>query len=103
MRIAYLAAGNVGIELFEFVDPKYEGPGRPTRFGKDHWVRGGCFHIALTHPDPEALCAQLVAAGGEQIGVPAKLSRGIMAVYVQDPWGTVLEVRSWFMNLPRFF
>ncbi|KIW02248.1 uncharacterized protein PV09_06400 [Verruconis gallopava] len=94
MRIAYLASGNIGIELFQFISPAYSGPGKPNPFGTQHWVRGGCFHIALTHPDPEALFAKLVEAGGEKIRETARLGRGIVALYIQDPWGIIWEICS---------
>jgi hypothetical protein len=94
MKIAFLAAGNIGIEIFQFVDPPYTGPGAPTRFGRQHWEKGGCFHIAFTHPNPEELCAQLVKAGGQQIGETVYTAKGLTALYVQDPWGTVLEFCS---------
>jgi catechol 2,3-dioxygenase-like lactoylglutathione lyase family enzyme len=93
LKIAFLTSGNgVGIELFEFVDPPME---HPATFD---YTRGGVFHICLTVADPEALCAKAIAAGGKKIGetvMPwAFLDEDDIAMYIQDPWGTVIEFLS---------
>lgn len=93
VKIAFLASANgVGIELFEFVDPPFT---KPADFD---YTRGGVFHICLTVSDPESLCAKAVAAGARQLGqtvTPWKhLDEDDIALYIQDPWGTVIEFLS---------
>jgi len=92
VEIAFLASGNgVGIELFEFKDPKYRGhPDKP----KFDFNRGGVFHFAVTAPEPDKLCEKMVAAGGRRMGETVSLYDGDKALYCQDPWGTVIEVLS---------
>jgi catechol 2,3-dioxygenase-like lactoylglutathione lyase family enzyme len=93
MKIAFLTSANgVGIELFEFVDPLMK---HPATFD---YTRGGVFHICLTVSDPEGLCAKAEAAGAKRIGqtvMPWKhLDEDDIALYIQDPWGTVIELLS---------
>lgn len=93
VKVAFLSAGNgVGIELFEFQEPRMR---EPASFD---YRRGGFFHIAVTHPDPEALCKKVVAAGGRQLGLTvlpfAQIGEDDRALYLQDPWGNTVEVVS---------
>jgi catechol 2,3-dioxygenase-like lactoylglutathione lyase family enzyme len=93
VKIAFLVSGNgVGIELFEFIEPKME---EPASF---KLTRGGVFHICLTAPDPDALCEKAVAAGARKLGstiTPWRhLDEDDCALYIQDPWGTVIELLS---------
>jgi len=93
VKIAFLTSGNgVGIELFEFIEPKME---EPASF---NITRGGVFHICLTVPDPEALCEKAVAAGATKLGQTVTpwehLGEDDCALYLQDPWGTVIEFLS---------
>ena len=94
LKFAIMTSGNgVGIELFQFVDP---AP-RP-RDESFEYARTGVFHICVTDPDPEALLERVVGAGGKQIGGWMDYSRyglvGHKGVYLQDPWGNVVEVMS---------
>lgn len=88
--VAYLVSGNgVGLELFEFKRPKQ----RPAlRFGPDLYTQTGCYHIALTNPDPQALCERLETAGGRKLGGPVSFGSGSTILYLEDPWGVVLEI-----------
>lgn len=93
VKIAFLVSGNgVGIELFEFIEPKME---EPAAF---NLTKGGVFHICLTTPDPDALCEKAVAAGARKLGstiTPWKhLDEDDCALYFQDPWGMVIELLS---------
>ncbi|PGH13189.1 hypothetical protein AJ80_06435 [Polytolypa hystricis UAMH7299] len=100
VKTAFLTTGNgVGFEIFEFLNPKYNGPSSTTSSSvpfslTNLYTRGGFFHIAITDPDPERLCARVVAAGGKQIGVTTPLHEGQTALYFRDPWGNVVEVVS---------
>jgi hypothetical protein len=53
----------IGIEFFEFVDPPMSQPETLN------YTRRGGFHVAVTDPDPHALYAKVLAAGGKQIGL----------------------------------
>ncbi|KAK4945649.1 hypothetical protein LTR10_015268 [Elasticomyces elasticus] len=93
LKIAFLVTGNgVGIELFEFIKPSMT---KPASF---EYTRGGVFHICLTVSDPDALCAKAVAAGAKKIGKTVcpwrHLDEDDVALYIQDPWGTVIEFLS---------
>ncbi|KAH0844125.1 hypothetical protein Z517_08087 [Fonsecaea pedrosoi CBS 271.37] len=95
VKVACLATGNgIGFELFEFVRPKYSGPTSPTEFGPDNYAKGGCFHMGVTDPDPDALCERLVQQGGKKVGGTMNLPNGESVLYMQDPWGNVLELCS---------
>ena len=93
-KVAFLTTGNgVGFELFQFIDPPMS---EPSSF---NYTRGGVFHVAITDHDPEGLCEKVVKAGGRKIGetvVPASVKEGERecTLYVQDPWGNVLEICS---------
>lgn len=89
LKIALLNMGNnIALELFEFVEPRMK---QPAAFDI---TRGGVFHFAVTHPYPDELCERLVAAGGKKIGKTVCRSPPNSALYVQDPWGNVIEVLS---------
>lgn len=91
VKTAWLATGNgVGFEIFEFVDPKYKGP-EGDGF---NYTRGGFVHIAVTAPEPEKVCEKVVKAGGKKIGQTIEVCDGDTALYLQDPWGNVIEVMS---------
>ena len=95
VKLAFLATGNgVGFELFQFIDPPMS---EPAEF---NYTRGGVFHLAITDPDPEALLERAIKAGARQIGeavVPASCEgegERQVALYMQDPWGNVIEACS---------
>ncbi len=86
-----LAANGVGLELFEFVEPRVER--RADNF--EYW-KVGVFHICITDPDVDALAARIVATGGRQ-RIPAfefVPGRPYRLVYCEDPWGNVIELFS---------
>lgn len=82
----------MGFELFEFIEPKYEGYPSET-FGPKHFLRGGPFHIGVTMPDPEEFCRNLEKVGAKKLGDTIKTATWT-AVFIQDPWGTVFEIVS---------
>ncbi|KAF2419705.1 Glyoxalase/Bleomycin resistance protein/Dihydroxybiphenyl dioxygenase [Tothia fuscella] len=89
VKSAWLACGNgVGFEIFEFIDPKTIVP-KPSF----EYTRGGFFHIAVTTPDPDATAKMVIENGGKQIGVTVEMY-GEKALYVEDPWGNVIECLS---------
>lgn len=87
---AHSSSESVGLEIFEFIEPRHRKPEGPD-FGFDY-ARGGFFHVAMTVPDPDALCAKVVAAGGRKMGETVPLPHGNMAAYCQDPWGNAIEL-----------
>jgi len=89
VKIAWLTCGNdVGFEVFEFLEPK-------TTLPKDdfEYTRGGFFHIAITVPDPDETAKLVIESGGKQVGETISMY-GEKALYVQDPWGNVIECLS---------
>lgn len=97
VKTAFLSAGNgVGFEVFEFVDPPYEAPAPRDAFD---YARAGVSHISITTPDVDAAVQSVKDAGGRQIGETLPSGRDLegtmrQASYVQDPWGTVVELMS---------
>lgn len=107
MKVAYLVTGDgTGFELFEFIDPPYRRlvpvPERdPSAFTPEMYARGGFFHIAITVEDVSATCEIVTSNGGNQIGKAIEMGTD-RALYLQDPWGNVIELltRS-FVNVVR--
>ncbi|KAB5513622.1 hypothetical protein GE09DRAFT_628820, partial [Coniochaeta sp. 2T2.1] len=92
VRIACLTTGNgVGLELFQFEDPKIE-PGCEANLERDI-SRGGFFHMALTTDDIDGLTEKIVKNGGKVLGEKVPIYEH-EAVYVEDPWGNVVELLS---------
>ena len=92
MKLAHLASANgVAVELFEFVEPKYEPP--TDNFA--YW-RGGIFHFAFVAKDPEHLAEVIVENGGRRRSKLDHLFEGrpVRACYCEDPWGNIVEVIS---------
>lgn len=81
----------MGFELFQFLDPKHQ---ISPEFGPDMFVRTGCYHIAVTADDPEALSEKLVRVGATKIGETARLANGDVCLYLRDPSGVILELCS---------
>ncbi|KAI1613893.1 Glyoxalase/Bleomycin resistance protein/Dihydroxybiphenyl dioxygenase [Exophiala viscosa] len=97
VKVAYLGFENqIGFEIFQFVDPPHHGGtvACPARFDAQAWTRGGFFHIAVTAAEPETLAQKVQTAGGKRVGKSVTLPNGETALYVQDPWGNVIEVCS---------
>ncbi|KAF2111434.1 Glyoxalase/Bleomycin resistance protein/Dihydroxybiphenyl dioxygenase [Lophiotrema nucula] len=89
VKIAWLGTGNsVGFEVFEFIDPGHKP--KPDF----EYNRSGFFHIAVTAPDPDAVCKLAVENGGKQVGETVSMGGEESALYLSDPWGNVVEVLS---------
>lgn len=92
VKIGALSSGNgIGVELFEFLEPKITAETRAS-FAKDY-KRGGLFHFGITVPDVDAFCEKAVKAGAKKIGETVPVYE-YDAVYIEDPWGTVIELIS---------
>ena len=91
-RFAHLATGNqVGLELFEFEDPE----AGPRSSEMEYW-KNGYFHICITDPNITELANKIVAHGGKQRTKIWEIFPGSerYLVYVEDPWGNVIEIYS---------
>jgi catechol 2,3-dioxygenase-like lactoylglutathione lyase family enzyme len=92
MRLAHLATGDgVGIELFEFTNPK--SVQREDNF--EYW-KAGIFHICMTDPDIEGLAKRIAETGGKQRSKVWRLfdDKPYKVCYCQDPWGNIIELSS---------
>ena len=97
-RLAHLHTANgLALELFEFIEPKYEPP--KEKF--EYW-KGGYNHICVIDPDIDGLVKRVVERGGRmrtsQVwtlfdGEPYK------CVYVEDPWGSVFEIFNYSSDM----
>jgi catechol 2,3-dioxygenase-like lactoylglutathione lyase family enzyme len=91
-RLCHLCSSNgVGIELFEFLEPKAEK--REDNF--EYW-KTGFYHIAVTDPQIESLAQRIEKSGG-------KLRTGILELvpgsgkkicFCEDPFGNIIEIYS---------
>ncbi|KAH8815981.1 hypothetical protein F5884DRAFT_747498 [Xylogone sp. PMI_703] len=96
MKLALLSTGNgVGVEIFEFINPPYNGPHEPAKFGPGIYARGGFFHVCFTVPDVTVTTDNAVRLGG-------KLLRWAVTA---NPWGNILEFLpvSWEQLWLEFF
>jgi catechol 2,3-dioxygenase-like lactoylglutathione lyase family enzyme len=91
-RLAFLSGHNgVGIELFEFNDPKSERPANNFEYWKN-----SIFHLAVIELDIENLTRRIEESGGRLRskiwnlfpGTPYKIA------YCEDPFGNIVEICS---------
>ncbi len=91
-RIAHLSTANgVGIELFQFGQPKTIR--REDNF--EYW-KTGIFHICLTDPDIETLARRIDETGGKQRSKVWHLwpDKPYKVCYCEDPWSNIVELSS---------
>ncbi len=91
MRTVWLSSGNqVGIEIFEYLDPKAE---RRINDNFEYW-KSGFIHICITDPNIEELCRKISENGGKQRSkiwdIPP--SKGYKIAFCEDPFGNVIEI-----------
>src|SRR2546421_4594199 len=86
-KLAHLTAGNgVGLQFFEFIEPRYEPPA-----DRDAYWKATFFHICVTDPDIDGLAARIAARGGKSSEVFRAITGApYAAVYCEDPWGNVI-------------
>ena len=91
MRVVWLSSGNqVGIEIFEYLDPKAE---RRINDNYEYW-KSGFFHICVTDPNIEELCRKISETGGKQRSKIWDIapSKGHKIAFCEDPFGNVIEI-----------
>jgi catechol 2,3-dioxygenase-like lactoylglutathione lyase family enzyme len=92
-RMAHMASANgVGIEFFEFVEPRTEQP-------RDNfpWREVGVSHICVLDPAIDELAARIEANGGRmRTSRVREVYEGdpYRWVYCEDPFGNVVEIYS---------
>jgi catechol 2,3-dioxygenase-like lactoylglutathione lyase family enzyme len=90
VNAAWLNSGNgVGLEIFEFVDPKAERPTDCFENWKKHFT-----HICITDPNVDELCNKIELNGGikhSEFWCPIK-GKEYKLVYCKDPFGNFIEI-----------
>lgn len=92
VRIVWMSSSNnVGIELFQFVEPEQLLEKKRV----EYWD-GGVIHIAVTEKNIEALLEKVTKNGGRQISNIWELDRKkhYKLVFCADPFGNVIEIYS---------
>jgi|SRR3989304_10638222 len=90
--ICHLISSNgVGIELFEFIEPRAEK--RKENF--DYW-KTGFFHIAVTEPEIEKMAERIDSSGGKKRTKVMELfpGSGKKICFCEDPFGNMIEIYS---------
>ncbi|HXV46725.1 MAG TPA: VOC family protein [Nitrososphaera sp.] len=92
LLICHLSSANgVGIELFQFVEPKAEL--RKDNF--EYW-KTGFFHIAITDQHLDELADRIASSGGKKRTEVMELSPGSgrKICFCEDPFGNIIEIYS---------
>lgn len=90
--ICHLSSANgVGIELFQFIEPKAEQ--RTDNF--EYW-KTGFFHIAITEPEIDQLADRIESSGGRKRTEVMELNPGSgkRICFCEDPFGNIIEIYS---------
>ncbi|SDI27216.1 Catechol 2,3-dioxygenase [Alteribacillus persepolensis] len=89
VKIAHLGgSGGVGLELFEFIDPKSE------RYTSHEYWKDGIFHVSIIDPNIEEMVKKIVENGGKQRSEIWESVPGTeyKMVYCEDPDGNLIEI-----------
>jgi catechol 2,3-dioxygenase-like lactoylglutathione lyase family enzyme len=89
-KVAHLSTSNgIGIELFEFIEPKFEK--RENNF--EYW-KCGTFHFCLVDPDIEETLKTIKANGGRARSQIYSLfpNKQYKMAYCEDPFGNTFEI-----------
>ena len=92
MMLAHLTTGDgVGIELFQFINPKSVR----TEDNFEYW-KTGIFHICMTDPEIEDMAKRIDQSGGKQRSKVWLLwpDKPYKVCYCEDPWGNIIEISS---------
>jgi catechol 2,3-dioxygenase-like lactoylglutathione lyase family enzyme len=91
VKVAWLSSGNqVGIEIFQFIDPKAER--RVDNF--EYW-KSGFFHICVTVLNIKEACDKICDNGGHlrsKIHKPVPDQEKYQLAYCEDPYGNIIEI-----------
>lgn len=82
-----LAGHNCYLELFEFAAPEQTGPDPGSLGAHEPGIR----HISFFVDDVVSEYQRLLDLGAQALGVP-QTQAGIMAVYIRDPDGNIVEL-----------
>lgn len=92
LRIVWMSsANNIGIELFQFMEPEQ----LPEKNQIEYW-HGGVIHIGVTERNIEALVAKVTKNGGRQLCNILELDpkKHHKLVFCTDPFGNMIEIYS---------
>lgn len=92
--ICHMSSSNgVGIELFQFLEPKAE---RREGEGNFEYWKNGVFHIAITELDVGGLAKKIASTGGTQRTEVMALASGSdkRICFCEDPFGNIIEIYS---------
>lgn len=86
-----ISSNGVGIELFQFLEPRSER--RSKNF--EYW-KTGFFHLAITDSHPERLAEKISASGGKKRTGVSELVHGSgkKICFCEDPFGNIIEIYS---------
>jgi catechol 2,3-dioxygenase-like lactoylglutathione lyase family enzyme len=93
-RMAFLSAGNLFLEIFEYEAPRSEQPD-----GDPQPNRRGYTHLCLDVDDALGLHAELAARGMRFISEPI-VSDSVRTVYGRDPFGNIIELQQILKDVP---
>lgn len=87
-----VTANNIGLELFQFIEPKSVR----HKDGLADFAHPGYFHICFTDPDIEGLARRIVETGGKMRAPIYSFIPGTdrKLVYCEDPFGNIIELFS---------
>lgn len=97
MRVLMVKAGNVFLEIFEFLSP--EPATQIDRPICDH----GYTHLAFEVEDVQAAYVFLAEAGVNWHHEPIEAGDGYLMTYGRDPFGNVIEIQQLIAGLPYSF
>lgn len=87
------SANGVGIELFQFLEPKSE---RREGDGNFEYWKNGIFHFAVTEPNIEGLAQRIASTGGKRRTEVMAIAQGSdkKICFCEDPFGNIIEIYS---------
>jgi catechol 2,3-dioxygenase-like lactoylglutathione lyase family enzyme len=94
-KMAFLSAGNLFLEVFEYETPKSEQPQEE----EPQPNRCGYTHLCLDVDDALGMHAELSARGMRFISAPI-VSDSVRTVYGRDPFGNIIELQQILKDVP---
>ncbi|MCV6625039.1 MAG: VOC family protein [Cellvibrionaceae bacterium] len=96
-NVLMVRAGNIFLEIFEYLNPRGEGPAEPRVCDL------GFTHFAFDVDDIEQAHAALAEAGVRWHCAPTSAGAGYMMAYGRDPFGNVIEIQQLADDYPYSF